>query len=338
MKLRREASGGPAFLPTVWCVNPAQLNPAQSALLSQLGATPGERPEFASELGIELRGFIDDGTEGLLDEYSLSSPGEAALYFNKHTLNQVFGCERRFIGEVDDPFEWSLANARGTVAHKAIELSVNWRGTPEPLDLCDDAIERLGISDKYIADFLNRLSDADRAELRSEVAELVVKFSECFPPLKPAWRPVTESSCRIELHDGRIILSGKVDLTLGQAEGTMAGKVLFDFKTGATSPSHRHDLRFYALLETLRIGTPPRQLVSYYLDQGRLEAEDVSVDLLYSAAARLNDGVSRFLALRHGRREPGVMPGPPCRWCRVLQDCSEGRHHLKARGEPSDWD
>ena len=54
---------------------------------------------------------------------------------------------------------------------------------------------------------------------------------------------------RAELCGGRVVLSGKADLTLGQPEGTGAGKVIIDLKTGGFAPVHREDLRFYALLE-----------------------------------------------------------------------------------------
>ena len=88
-------------------------------------------------------------------------------------------------------------------------------------------------------------------------------FLECFPPLEARWRPVTESRLRADLCDDRIVLSGKVDLTVGRADGLRAGKVLLDLKTGGFAPAHREDLRFYALLETLRTrhAAPPGGLL-----------------------------------------------------------------------------
>ena len=44
------------------------------------------------------------------------------------------------------------------------------------------------------------------------------KFLECFPPLRPIWRPVTESSLWADLLDGRVRLQGKVDLTARHRE------------------------------------------------------------------------------------------------------------------------
>ena len=67
---------------------------------------------------------------------------------------------------------------------------------------------------------------------------------------------------------GQVRLSGRPDLTIGQAQGALAGKVIVDFKTGRMHGSHVADLRFYALIDTIRIGTPPRMLATSYLDIG----------------------------------------------------------------------
>src|SRR5262249_20330053 len=154
---------------------------------------------------------------------------------------------------------------------------------------------------------------------------LVAAFQECFPPLKPAWIPVTESRVRVELCGGRIVLSGKTDLTLGRAAGPPANKVIIDLKAGRPAPSHPDDLRFYALLETIKLGVPPRKLATYYLETGRPHPEEVSQPLLRAAARRTVDGVQKIVELACRERTPAKMPGPACRWCPVRDDCDEGR-------------
>ena len=300
-----------------------ELNAAQQEVLDQLGASRDDRPRFEVTLRHELRRDLDDGFASLLD----SIVGDDTLFIAKHLLGQVHGCERKFLAEEKQPFAWSVPIARGTIAHKAIELSIHWKREPEPLVLVDEALARLTDGADGLADFLRTCSEVERAELRAEANERVVKFLECFPPLKPAWRPVTESRLRLELHDARIVLSGKVDLSLGQPDGDRAGKVLVDLKTGGFSPGHLHDLRFYALIETIRLGTPPRLLATYYLDQGRFVPEDVTEDLLLSTVARVVDGAHRIVELRAGTDDVKVIPGPACRWCPALPDCDEGRRH-----------
>jgi hypothetical protein len=116
-----------------------------------------------------------------------------------------------------------------------------------------------------------------------------------------------------------------------------AGKVLLDLKTGGFAPAHRDDLRFYALLETLRLGTPPRIVASYYLDGGRLQTEAVTEDLLRSAVERTVQGAEAIVELRHLGREAVLRPGPPCRWCPVLDTCPTGRTYLEERADQDGW-
>jgi CRISPR/Cas system-associated exonuclease Cas4 (RecB family) len=129
---------------------------------------------------------------------------------------------------------------------------------------------------------------------------------------------------RIDLFDGRIVLQGRVDLTLGHARGTTARKVLIDLKTGGFAPGHAEDLRFYALLETLRIGTPPIRLATYYLDSGRPHAERVTLDTLHSAVRRTVDGAVRLAGLIDHGQPPVRRPGPSCRWCPLQDGCPDG--------------
>ncbi|MYI15975.1 MAG: PD-(D/E)XK nuclease family protein, partial [Acidimicrobiaceae bacterium] len=291
-----------------------QYNPAQQEVVTLLGAPRDTRPDFDPGLRDELRDHLEARLEPLITPIESNDFDGDNLFLSKYMLSQVLGCERKFLADRSEPFAWSPAIARGTVMHKAIELSVHWRGENSPLVLVDEAITSLQNADKSIGDYLATCSESERAELRAGTSAAMTQFLECFPSLKTAWRPATESPIRAELHGGLIVLSGKPDLTLGQPDGTVAGKVIIDFKTGGFSPAHREDLRFYALLEALRI-LPPRLLATYYLDQGRIHSEEVTEDLLLSASERVIDGAHRYVELACGTRQPTVTPGPSCRWC-----------------------
>jgi PD-(D/E)XK nuclease superfamily len=304
-------------------------NPAQAEVLAALGARPHERPEFDPRLRAELR----EGLERSLASVADRLPAGETLWVSKHLLSSVHGCEGLFLAQDEEEFAWTPQTARGTVAHKAIELSVSWRGDPSAGELVDEAIARLIAGNDRIGDYLGALGEGERAELHGEASERVNMFLECFPRLEARWRPVAESRLRADLNDDRVVLSGKVDLTVGRAEGVRAGKVLIDLKTGGFAPSHRDDLRFYALIETLRLGVPPRLLASYYLDGGRLQQEQVSEDTLAVAFERVVAGADAAVALRHEGRDPVLRPGAPCRWCPRREDCEVGRRHLEERAE-----
>ncbi len=304
-----------------------RLNPAQRATLAQLGAgDPAARNEFPADLAASLRERIEADLSGWVDDIDPTRP----RIITKHLLAGVHGCQARFLHEQSQPFVPTVPTVRGTIAHKALELAVHWPGTPLPLELVDAAIDRVGDADHWAAEFVGDADPAVRAELRGAAAEIVNKFFETWPPLTAAMRPTTEAKLWAELCDGRIVCKGQVDLTLGQplGSGAQARKIVVDYKTGNRSPDHRADLRFYALVETLRLGVPPRLLVTSYLNSASLEVEEVTVDILFAAAARLTAGVRAHCALVDGSVEPARRPSGLCRWCDLLDGCDPGQEFL----------
>jgi hypothetical protein len=312
---------------------PPEQTPAQQDVLRMLGSPPHERPTFDPR----LRGALRDDLEARLAPLAAMWSDGATLWVRKHDLAGVHGCEQSWLAQDAETFAWSAATARGTVSHKAIELSVHWQGEATPAGLVDEAMARVIAGTDGLGDWLASADEGERAELRSDAVERVAKFLESFPALEARWRPVTESRLRAELCDDRIVLAGKVDLTVGAAEGLVAGKVILDLKTGGLAPGHRDDLRYYALIETLRLGVPPRLLATYYLDSGRLQPEPVTEDLLWATVERTAAGAETIAALRRGDREPVLRPGPPCRWCALQATCGEGARWLEDRADADPW-
>lgn len=311
-----------------------EYTPAQQEILDRLGAAGQDRPQFDAGLRLELKAELEHGLAPIIDEL----PADETLWISKYPLAQIHGCEARHVGTKDDQFEWTVPLARGTISHKAIELTLNWRGEPDPGALVDEALAKLENGDAPVSDFLQTCTEADRAELRAQSTDRVAKFVECFPPLSTKWMPVVESRIYANLLGERVTLQGRVDLTLGRPQGTTARKVIIDLKTGNYSHAHREDLRFYALVETLRLGVPPRLVATYYLDAARPETEHVTVPLLESAVRRVIDGAARMVTLQLRPEEAVKRTGAACRWCRLLPDCDEGRRHLAGGQDGDPWD
>ncbi|HEX4983566.1 MAG TPA: PD-(D/E)XK nuclease family protein [Ilumatobacteraceae bacterium] len=279
---------------------------------------------FDAELVAELEHDIETAFDGFAARL-----GEDELFVSKHALTSVLGCEVQHLHP--DPFEWSPALASGQVAHRAIQLMVHWRGEVVPADVVDDALARLSDDDTTLGDWIAGLAAADEADLRGLAVERVTKFSECFPPLDKRATPMTEARVQWPLA-GPILLSGKVDLVLGRTVGTESRKVIIDLKTGRPAHRHREDLRFYALVETLRTGVPPRKLASFYLDVGQPVIEDVTPAVLRTAVRRTLDGVNALIELTVERRTPVKRAGITCRWCPLNLTCAEGLAYLE-RGD-----
>jgi hypothetical protein len=297
-----------------------RLNLAQREVLERLGSKAAERPRFDPTLAGELRTELESRLAPIVRRLE---DGED-LWLSKHQLEAIHGCEARFVDDELQDFEWSPSKARGVVAHKAIEVLTMRVDTLDPLDAVDEAIGSLTNGTNNLADWLKTCGDTARAEVRGEANTRVAAFVETWPPLAKGWRPVLEGSIRVELFDGRIRLAGKPDLTIGHAQGEVAGKVIVDFKTGGAHQFHIDDMRFYALIDTLRIGTPPRLLATSYLDSARLLTEDVTADMLWSSVERVVDAAGKLVTLTAGERDPVKRTGPPCRWCRLRPNCEEG--------------
>lgn len=226
------------------------------------------------------------------------------------------------MAEAEAGFSWSPAAAVGVVVHEAIELSVTLAPPDGLAALVDVAIQRLAAEpERGPGAWLAAAPEADRAEMRGSAIDRALKFEDEFPPVKRSWRPRLESTLLTSLCSDRIVVRGKVDLALGQAHGTKAGVLIVDFKTGKPRRLHTDDLRFYALLETLRAGVPPFRVVSWYLDSGQCHCEDVTDELLSVAARRVADGAVKLFELDVVCRPATLSPGPACHYCAARRTC-----------------
>ena len=310
----------------------ADYNPAQQRVIDLLGRADGHidiDPLLADSLRSDLEKAISPFADVLPDGKSY----ETRLFFNKQALTNVHSCEAYFL-EGSGDFVWNLANCRGTVVHKAIEVSINLRHPMPPTDLVEEAIERLGNdANKSVGLFLTTLDEFSRAELIGDCSALFTRFTECFPPIKRTWIPAVETPVALNLANGRIRVSGKVDLALGRPPH----KVIIDLKTGRASASHYDDLRLYALIDFLAIGMAPRKVASYYLDSAEIHHEDISEGTLLSAARRLQDGLVRAIELKYSGATPERRPSGICNWCSLNNECEAGIAYLEHRREEEGW-
>ncbi|HTH06227.1 MAG TPA: PD-(D/E)XK nuclease family protein [Ilumatobacteraceae bacterium] len=306
---------------------PVQMTPAQSRTLELLRRT-GEPKVFDESFVDELRA---EATDAFAEFHQRL--GERTLFVTKHTLSKVHGCEAHYLAP--DEFEWTPARARGQIAHKAIQLLINWKGEPTPRDLVDDALARIADEERDFGRWVASLSPGDEAELRGAAIERVNKFVETFPPLDKRSNPATEAAAQWPLDDP-ILLRARVDLVMGRPEGRESRKLIIDLKTGRVGAQHREDLRFYALVETLVRDVPPRKLATFYLDSAAPVVEDVTEPLLRTALRRTLDGIHAIIELENEARPPVKRTGASCRWCPVSADCAEGTAYL--RGDDPEFD
>lgn len=307
-------------------------NPAQQRVIDLLGRSE-DRPDIDPSLADSIRSDLESALAPLAQVLPDGASYETRFFFNKQALTNVHSCEAYYLDGSGD-FEWNLANSRGTVVHKAIEVSINLRQPMPPTDLIEEAITRLSDdANKSIGPFLSTLDEFSRAELIGDCSALFTRFTECFPPIKRSWIPAVETPVALNLVNGRIRVSGKVDLALGRPPN----KVIIDLKTGRATPAHYDDLRLYALIDFLALGMAPRKVASYYLDSAEIHHEDMSEAVLISAARRLHDGLVRAVELTFAHVEPSRRPSSICNWCTLASTCEAGTAYLEQRREDEGW-
>ena len=306
-----------------------QLNPAQSEVVDDLMQLGVERPTFRPQLRAELRELLESALADLVRPPGM---GERT-WVNKAALAQVLACEAYYASEAGSGFPgWNKKTARGSVVHKALELSVAMREPVPPLVLVDHALDSLQADDRSLSAWLVDANPLEVAELRAAANDTVAKFFECWPTLQRGWSPRSETQIGVDLCDQAVKLTAKVDLVLGIANGMEARALVVDLKTGDAYPAHVDDLRFYALVHTLRVGVPPFRVASYYLDTASFHAEDVTEELLFAAARRAADGVRKITDLERGVREATITEGRQCSWCDLRASCEGASRWAAAHG------
>ena len=148
------------------------LNPAQAQVLELLGSQATERPSFDPVLADELEALLEERLSAALEAASVTEDGEpiereAVFWLSKHGLSEALGCEAKWLAERQTPFTYDPVTAKGSVAHKAIELAIFWRDDIPPMDLIGEAMERLQRSDNALADYLGNAEPAEIAEVMS---------------------------------------------------------------------------------------------------------------------------------------------------------------------------
>lgn len=309
-----------------------EYTPAQQRVIDVIGRGAG-RTDLDESLAGELRAELDAALAPVAHLLPDGKSYEKRFFLNKTALTNVHSCEAYYLGGQGE-FEWNIANSRGTIVHKAIEVSAHARGDVFPADLVEETISRLSNdSTKSIGEFLVTLDEFGRAELMSECTTLLTRFFEGFPPIKKQWYPQAEATITLNLAANRVRVQGKVDLSLGRPHD----KVIIDLKTGQSFGAHRDDLRLYALIDLLAVGIAPRKVASFYIDSAEIHAEDITEGTLRAAGKRLADGLVRAIELKLGSVEPARRPGNNCRWCVLVDSCQEGQAFNAQRAEDEGW-
>jgi len=278
--------------------------------------------------------------EAVAAAWAEAIPGDVVVRVTKDAVVGVRRCEVRHLAELarraeGDRTPRTPALVRGRLLD-VLFRQVATIGTVGP-DPVADALAACRLDGDDTATDLDGLDDADRLAVRTEVVAAAERLVAAWPRLPPGAGVRTQERVVVVLAGGRVLLSGRPDLTIGRPTLHRAGVLVVEAKGGRFRPAHLEELRFYTLLEALRWGVAPFRGVVWCLGDGRLESVDVDADLVWSEALRVADAIARLTRLAAGE-VPRAAANPLCPSCPLVEGCPAGARQVALAGAswPSD--
>lgn len=294
--------------------------PAHERLVCDLLGWDDARPVGDPELRDRLHADLESGLAPLAERI----PAGQRLFLSKSRVTSLV-CDGRYLDQRDSPFTWSLQLAGGKLAHRAIELDQAGRRSAAPDELVEHAWREMATGVGSLPDWLNGLDRIEASALRHTAEQRVTDFRDTWPVLPSQVHLRLEQRIDATFHDGRVLVTGTPDLTVGGVRDEKCRMLLVDLKTGRRNPLvERQDLRLYALLATLKYGLPPFRWATYYVSEGAWDVEDLDAALLHGAVRRLVDAAVRATTLEFERPpddELRLVGGSWCRFCGRRETC-----------------
>lgn len=193
---------------------------------------------------------------------------------------------------------FSLYTAIGAIIHALFYQWINVGKIGDPLSDAIDALELTQApyahqkSDasasknkrqQSLVEYIKQLPSDDLAYLRDEVTSQANIIRSQFPTLLPRWLPRTREQISLPLAGGRVILTSTIDLIIGLPATDTASTCVVNLRSGNAQPRHLLERQLAALFETVRSGSQPFRTATYYSSLGRIDANDVTEEMLAEA-------------------------------------------------------
>lgn len=239
------------------------------------------------------------------------------------TQLDALGCDGRYLDLLGSSFAWSRPTVRGQLIHLATALDHHLGRSASAKDLLRNAWEEFRHSGDSHLEYAQALSDLEVASLQAEATTVVEEYRATFPQVPDNWRTVFEPTLTVRFGAGAVTVRGKPDLVMGRVTPNERRLLLIDLKTGNRSRTDLQDMRWYALLATLKYGQAPFKVATFYIDEGTWTEETVTDDVLEAAARGLVERITTALRLTDEPTPVMLQAGPMCRWCGLADTCVE---------------
>ncbi len=236
-------------------------------------------------------------------------------------------CPQQALGRLQGEYPAdSIASFKGSLAHRVFARHLTSGPIPDQdvLQACRQEIgAREGHLNMKLAPLeLNRPSKL--APVLAEVADLYDRFKR-FP--SDGFR-AAEVSLEVDVGSDAV-LRGRVDAIFDDPAGAT---VIIDWKTGAWLDDSEPQLEFYALVWALEHGELPSRAEAVSVQTGERAGIEPTPERAEATAAEIASMINTLRAVFRSGDDVERRAGPHCRWCPLLEGCSEGTAAVEILG------
>ncbi len=275
----------------------------------------------------ELRGRLEAAARAAVLEADL--PGDAGpLRLPKHRIAALLDCERHVLAALSDGLGDGLGeDPRAVALGRLVDVLTGYRVLKGPAARRDLAMGteliRADAGDRpdAVLNWLDGLTTDERGDLTTELDRRLDRLLAGWPSFDPAWWPRTQEPVALTLADGQVVVSGRLDVTVG-GPPTAWPMAVIEVKSGRFSGAALDEQLLYALLVALRDGRAPGLVVTCAALSDGPVAYPVTIAHLRPAAGRLEAALAAAGRLAGGRHRPIERASWRCRPCPAQRSCS----------------
>ncbi len=256
------------------------------------------------------------------------APGERIAI--SATLYVTFrSCPQQALGRLrgEYPTE-SIASFKGSLAHRVFARHLVSGPIPER-DVLQACREEIGAPEGHLNMKLAPLElnrPSRLAPVLAEVGDLYARFKR-FPT--DGFR-AAEVNLEVDVGGGAI-LRGRVDAIFDDPSGS---PVIIDWKTGARLEDSGPQLEFYALIWALERGELPSRAEAVSVQTGERTGIDPTPKRAEEVAREVAAMIETLRIALQTVSDVDRRAGPYCRWCPLLDGCTEGTTAVEILGGP----